>query len=70
MSTLVQHWPFFGLEIRTPRLTLRYVDDERASALMDLAATVGVHDPEVMPFSVPWTRFEPPYLQQQGLQFY
>lgn len=23
-----------------------------------------------MPFGVPWTRFEPPYLQQQGLQFY
>jgi len=28
------------------------------------------HATKVMPFGVPWTRFEPPYLQQQGLQFY
>jgi RimJ/RimL family protein N-acetyltransferase len=26
-STLASAWPFFGLEIRTPRLTLRYADD-------------------------------------------
>jgi RimJ/RimL family protein N-acetyltransferase len=64
-----RHWPLFDLELRTPRLALRYLDDDRAGALMDLAAT-GVHDAAEMPFSVPWTRHEPPYLQQQGMQFF
>jgi RimJ/RimL family protein N-acetyltransferase len=68
-STTASHWPLFDLELRTPRLTLRYVDDDRAAALMDLAAT-GIHDPAAMPFSVPWTRHEPPYLQQQGMQHF
>jgi RimJ/RimL family protein N-acetyltransferase len=68
-SANARHWPLFDLELRTPRLTLRYLDDDRAAALMDLAAT-GVHDPAEMPFSVPWTRHEPPYLQQQGMQFF
>lgn len=64
----LQSWPLFGLTITTPRLTLRYVDDDLADALMELAATDGVHDPDFMPFTTPWTRFEPPYLQQQGMQ--
>lgn len=63
-------WPLFGLTIRTPRLTLRYVDDPVAAGLMELVAREGVHDPETMPFSVPWTRFEPPLLQRQGMQHY
>lgn len=66
----MHHWPLFDLAVRTPRLVLRYIDDERAAALMDLAATAGVHDPDFMPFTVPWTRFEPPQLQQQGMQHY
>src|SRR5688500_17853616 len=63
-------WRRFGLRIATPRVELRYVDDELADALMELAATDGVHDPDFMPFSNAWTRFEPPYLQQQGMQHY
>lgn len=66
----MHHWPLFDLRITTPRLELRYVDDEIAAALMTLAATDGVHDPDFMPFTVPWTRFEPPHLQQQGMQHY
>jgi RimJ/RimL family protein N-acetyltransferase len=69
MSRASRHWPFFDLELRTPRLTLRYVDDDCAAALMDLASA-GVHDPDEMPFSVPWTRHEPPYLGQQGMQHF
>jgi RimJ/RimL family protein N-acetyltransferase len=63
-------WPLFDLVVRTPRLELRYVDDDDAAALMDLAATGGIHPPDFMPFTVPWTRFEPPHLQQQGMQHY
>lgn len=69
MSRAAAHWPFFDLELRTPRLTLHYVDDDRAAALMDLAA-MGIHDPAEMPFSIPWTRFESPYLEQQGMQYH
>ena len=66
----LQSWPLFGLSITTPRVVMRYVDDELADGLMQLAATAGVHDPDFMPFAIPWTRFEPPHLQQQGMQHY
>ena len=61
-------WPLFDLTIRTPRLELRYADDDRCARLMELAATDGVHDPDFMPFLMPWTRVEPPQLQWQGMQ--
>jgi RimJ/RimL family protein N-acetyltransferase len=66
----MHHWPLFDLRITTPRLELRYVDDEIAARLMELAATAGVHAADFMPFTIPWTRFEPPFLQQQGMQHY
>ena len=52
------HWPLFDLEVRTPRLTLRYIDDELGAALVDLAAQ-GIHDPDFMPFAMPWTDVAP-----------
>jgi RimJ/RimL family protein N-acetyltransferase len=66
----LKSWPLFGLRITTPRLELRYVDDDLADALMQVAATDGVHDPDFMPFSIPWTRIEPPELERQGMQHY
>jgi RimJ/RimL family protein N-acetyltransferase len=66
----MHHWPLFDLRVTTPRLELRYVNDELAADLMELAATAGVHAPDFMPFTTPWTRFEPPALQQQGMQHY
>ncbi len=48
------HWPLFDLVVRTPRLELRYPDDELVFALADLARR-GIHDPATMPFSTPWT---------------
>jgi RimJ/RimL family protein N-acetyltransferase len=69
-NAVARHWPFFDLVVRTPRLTLRYPDDACVAGLMELAASAGVHDPELMPFSVPWTRFEPPYLERQGMQHF
>lgn len=62
-------WPWFDLRVRTPRLELRYVDDELALELAELA-THGVHDPEFMPFTVPWTDVEPPQQQRNTMQFY
>jgi RimJ/RimL family protein N-acetyltransferase len=57
-------WPLFGLRVCTPRLELRYVDDELARQLADLAVE-GVHAPDAMPFNVPWTRQEPEVLRAE-----
>src|SRR5262249_50634712 len=61
------HWPLFGLRVSTPRIDLRYPDDEDCVAVAELAAR-GVHDPSAMPFSVPWTDVEPPLQQRFTLQ--
>ncbi|BCL25155.1 GNAT family N-acetyltransferase [Streptomyces aurantiacus] len=55
---LIDHWPLLGLRLTTPRLELRLPSGEELSELADLAAE-GVHDPDRMPFSVPWTDLLP-----------
>lgn len=62
-------WPLFDLRVRTPRIELRYIDDELATQLALLAAK-GVHDPSFMPFSIPWTDAESPQLERNTVQFY
>lgn len=72
MSTrerLAVHFPVFGLEVRTPLLTLRFPDDEDLVDLAELGAR-GVHDGGTMPFTVPWTRIEPPFQQRNTLQYF
>jgi RimJ/RimL family protein N-acetyltransferase len=64
------YWPLFDLEVRTPRLVLRYVDDAVACDLVRVVATEGVHDPAEMPFTIPWTDLEAPELQRQSLQYW
>jgi RimJ/RimL family protein N-acetyltransferase len=64
-----EHWPLFDLEVRTPRLTLRYLDDRLAVELLAVAAQ-GVHDPATMPFSVPWTDLPTPQMEQESMRFY
>ncbi|MFE2431379.1 GNAT family N-acetyltransferase [Streptomyces sp. NPDC059373] len=51
-------WPLYGLRITTPRLELRLPDLRLLDELAAVAAD-GVHDPDAMPFTVPWTD-EPP----------
>lgn len=63
------HWPLFDLEVRTPRLTLRYLDDELGTELATLA-TRGIHDPAFMPFSMPWSDAQSPDLERDALRFY
>ncbi|MEU1369544.1 GNAT family N-acetyltransferase [Streptomyces sp. NPDC005803] len=53
-----RHWPLYGLRIRTPRLELRLPDLELLDALASVAAD-GVHAPDAMPFTVPWTDCPP-----------
>jgi RimJ/RimL family protein N-acetyltransferase len=63
------HWPLFDLEVRTPRLTLRYLDDTLARDLLGVAGR-GIHDPEVMPFSIPWTDLPSPQMEHEAMRFY
>lgn len=64
---LVDHWPFFGLRVRTPRLELRPPDDEIGLAMGELAVE-GVHDPAVTPFAFPWTDAPADELPRNTLQ--
>jgi len=61
-------WPFFDLRVRTPSVELRYPTDDDLHVIAALAAE-GIHDPDTMPFFVPWTRAEPLDLQRGVLQF-
>ena len=53
-----QFWPLFDLQLVTKRLVLRPPRDEDFAGLID-ATDAGIHGPEEMPFSVPWTDVEP-----------
>jgi len=69
MPSKETHWPLFGLRVRTPRLELRYPDDDDGVALAELAAR-GIHDPDWMPFAITWTDVESPQLERNSLQHY
>jgi RimJ/RimL family protein N-acetyltransferase len=70
-ATTMAHpiWPLFDLRVRTPRLELRYVDDQLATELAVLASK-GIHDPGFMPFANPWTDAASPDLERSSLQYY
>jgi RimJ/RimL family protein N-acetyltransferase len=61
-------WPFYDLRVTTPRLELLPINDETGTELARLAAR-GVHDPEYMPFGIPWTDVPSPQLERNSLQF-
>ena len=62
-------WPLFGLRLRTPRLELRPVRDDDLPALVE-SALAGIHDPERMPFGVPWTDAEPEELARSFAEYH
>ncbi|GAA2748836.1 GNAT family N-acetyltransferase [Amnibacterium kyonggiense] len=66
--SLQDAWPLFGLELRSPNLHLRIVRDEDLSGLL-AAVEAGIHDPDVMPFGVPWTDAEPEALRRGFAQY-
>lgn len=63
------YWPLFDLRVRTPRLELRYPDDDDATALAAVAAQ-GIHPPDYMPFSTPWTRAPLGELEPNALRYF
>jgi RimJ/RimL family protein N-acetyltransferase len=66
---MVSYWPLFDLELRTPRLVLRPPGDGDFPALLD-AIDAGIHDPEVMPFSHPWTDADQQSRRRGAVQFW
>jgi RimJ/RimL family protein N-acetyltransferase len=62
-------WPLFGLHLDAGPLILSPVSDEEIPALVRLAAA-GVHQPETMPFSVPWTDAPPEALGHTMAAYY
>jgi RimJ/RimL family protein N-acetyltransferase len=63
------YWPLFDVQVRTPRITMRYLDDQLAVELAALAAK-GIHEPDQMPFAYPWTDTSSPDLERDALRFY
>jgi RimJ/RimL family protein N-acetyltransferase len=66
---IADHWPLFGLRLRTPRLELRLPDLDDLGALAGVAAA-GVHDPAVMPFLTPWTDDTPARRARNVIQWH
>lgn len=65
----MEAWPLRNLVLRTPRLELCPDDDAGLHELIDVARA-GVHDPEFMPFSVPWTDVPADRLGLENLRYY
>ena len=64
----VDHWPLFGLRVRTPRLELRYPSDDDIGELAQRSITDGIHDPSWMPFGMEWSDVAPPLQQRLSMQ--
>lgn len=69
MTTLADIYPVLGLRIQAGPVILSPVMDDDIPALVDLALE-GVHDPDVMPFSSPWTAAPPDQLPARTAQYY
>lgn len=66
--TPLDPWPVSGLRVVSGDLELRYLDDPLLLELAALAAA-GIHPPDVMPFSVPWTRGTPQEVARSVLTY-
>ncbi|MCP3937510.1 MAG: GNAT family N-acetyltransferase [Actinomycetia bacterium] len=66
---LTDYWPLFDLRVSTPRLELRIPTDDDLVELVELAAR-GIHAPELMPFTTPWTDAESPEFEHNTLQYH
>lgn len=65
---ITDHWPPFGLRLRTARLELRMPDPDDLAELAEVAAA-GVHDPATQPFATPWTDGTPEQRARNTLQW-
>src|SRR5215207_8411705 len=66
---LADVWPLFGLRLITPRLELRVARDEDLAGL-STAAVDGIHEPDRMPFALPWTDEPPETLRREMARYF
>jgi len=62
-------WPLFDLVVRTPRLEIRLPKEYEFGALLQLVED-GIHDPNAMPFTVPWTDVALPQRERESAQWW
>lgn len=67
MTTAATLLPLLGLRIQAGPVELRGITDDLLGPLADLAAR-GIHDPDTMPFSFPWTAVPPEELPKNFAQ--
>lgn len=63
------YWPVYDLRITTPRLEIRLPTEDELFGLLAVI-DAGVHTPDTMPFSIPWTDVEPPRRHRESLQWW
>jgi RimJ/RimL family protein N-acetyltransferase len=54
MGAIADVWPLYRLRLRSAGTELRWPDEADLAALAELAREP-IHDPDVMPFGIPWT---------------
>lgn len=54
MKDVAALWPLYSLRVRTAGIELRFATESDLAALAALALD-DIHDPDTMPFSVPWS---------------
>jgi hypothetical protein len=64
-----KHWPLFDLVVRTPKLELRYPDDELLDELIERYRT-GVHQRGRSPFLTNWTEQASPQREWDSLRWW
>ena len=67
MASFHSIWPFDNLRLESPRLLLRPIQDGDIAGLVN-ATLAGIHEPDRMPFDMPWTRQEPEALARGTAQ--
>jgi RimJ/RimL family protein N-acetyltransferase len=67
---IADHLPIHRLRLRTERLELRLPANFDELAALGEAAAAGVHDPNFMPFSVPWTAADPATVARGTIVWY
>ncbi|SRR6266404_1552284 len=69
MATVARALPLLGLRITAGPVVLRGITDDLLGPLADLAIE-GIHGPDAMPFSDPWTLTPPEDMHRSFAQFY
>jgi RimJ/RimL family protein N-acetyltransferase len=69
MTTLADLWPPYRLRLRAGDLQLTVISDDDVPGLVELALA-GIHAPDAMPFSTPWTLAGPEKLPVDMVRYF